>query len=96
MIKVYLGLTDVTQVEVTPSYLVQDIIIHPGWNILNKDSDILAGHDLALLRLERAVLLTDVVWPACLPGRFLVVSSPASPGLSYRSSAGRRPLQCGK
>ena len=52
MIKVYLGLTDVTQVKVTPSYLVQDIVIHPGWNILNKDSDILAGHDLALLRLE--------------------------------------------
>ena len=75
MIKVYLGLTDVTQVKVTPSYLVQDIVIHPGWNILNKDSDILAGHDLALLRLERPVQLTDVVWPACLPGRFPVLLS---------------------
>ena len=68
MIKVYLGLTDVTQVDVTPSYRVQDIVIHPGWNILSKDSDILAGHDLALLRLDRPVLMSDRVWPACLPG----------------------------
>ena len=68
MITVYLGLTDVTEVEMTPSYQVQDILIHPGWNLFSKDSDILAGHDLALLRLERPVLLTDVVWPACLPG----------------------------
>ena len=78
MIKVYLGLTDVTQVDVTPSYRVQDIVIHPGWNILSKDSDILAGHDLALLRLERPALLTDVVWPVCLPG----LASPSLPSLS--------------
>ena len=68
MITVYLGLTDVTEVERTLSYQVQDLIIHPGWTLASKDSDILAGHDLALLRLERPVLLTDVVWPACLPG----------------------------
>ena len=72
MIAVYLGLTDVTQVKVTPSYLVQDIVIHPGWNILNKDSDILAGHDLALLRLPSPL---PHLSPVCLPPQDL-------PGLS--------------
>ena len=78
MITVYLGLTDVTEVEMTPSYQVQDLLIHPGWNLATKDSDILAGHDLALLRLERPALLTDVVWPVCLPG----LTSPTLPSLS--------------
>ena len=84
MITVYLGLTDVTEVEKTPSYQVQDLLIHPGWNLDTKDSDILAGHDLALLRLERAVLLTEMVWPACLPG----LASP--PALSQHSFSAYR------
>ena len=57
-----------TEVERTPRYQVEDLLLHPGWDLAAKDSDILAGHDLALLRLERPALLTDVVWPVCLPG----------------------------
>ena len=33
-----------------------------------QDNDILAGHDIALLELTEEVTLSDVVWPACLPG----------------------------
>ena len=92
MIAVYLGLTDVTEVEETPSYRVLDLLIHPGWNLASKDSDILAGHDLALLRLERPVLLTDVVWPACLPGLALPPALSQHSLSACRSSIGR---QCG-
>ena len=85
MIAVYLGLTDVTEVEETPSYRVLDLLIHPGWNLASKDSDILAGHDLALLRLERPVLLTDVVWPVCLPGLTPPLLLPVFISLSFQS-----------
>ena len=66
MIAVYLGLTDVTEVEETPSYRVLDLLIHPGWNLASKDSDILAGHDLALLRLPSPLTRLP---PVCLPGQ---------------------------
>ena len=33
-----------------------------------KDNSILDGHDIALLELSEDVTLSDVVWPACLPG----------------------------
>ena len=34
-----------------------------------QDNDILEGHDIALLELTEEVTLSDIVWPACLPGR---------------------------
>ena len=83
--QVYLGLTDVTKLELAQLYEVETIIIHPGWNLLTKvrrpnnkslgrsisqDNNILDGHDIALIRLTREVTLSDTVWPACLPGEF--------------------------
>ena len=77
----YLGLTDVTKLELAQAYEVETIIIHPGWNLLTKvrlpklqsqehiqDNNILDGHDIALIRLTTEVTLSDTVWPACLPG----------------------------
>jgi len=73
-LQVYLGLTDVTKLELSQSYEVETIIIHPGWNLLTKDNDILDGHDIALIRLSREVTLSDTVWPACLPDPVLAPS----------------------
>ena len=87
----YLGLTDVTKLELAQAYEVETIIIHPGWNLLTKvrqpvysikntiqDNNILDGHDIALIRLTTEVTLSDTVWPACLPGSniFLTYMSP--------------------
>merc|ERR1719483_767550 len=66
-LSVYIGLTDVTEVDKLAPYNVKSIIIHPGWNLLAKDNDILEGHDIALLELTEEVTLSDIVWPACLP-----------------------------
>jgi len=66
-LSVYLGLTDITEVDKIVPYNVKSIIIHPGWNLLAKDNGILDGHDIALLELTEEVTLSDVVWPACLP-----------------------------
>ena len=83
LFQVYLGLTDVTKLELAQLHEVETIIIHPGWNLLTKvrrphykslgqsisqDNNILDGHDIALIRLTREVTLSDTVWPACLPG----------------------------
>ena len=66
--QVYVGLTDVTELAAAQARDVEAIIIHPGWDLATKDNDILAGHDIALIRLASEVALSDVVWPACLPG----------------------------
>jgi len=71
---VYLGLTDVTKLELAQAYEVETIIIHPGWNLLTKDNNILDGHDIALIRLTTEVTLSDTVWPACLPDPVLAPS----------------------
>ena len=34
--QVYLGLTDVTKLELAQLHEVETIIIHPGWNLLTK------------------------------------------------------------
>jgi len=70
-LQVYIGLTDVTELAAAQARDVEAIVIHPGWNLAAKDNGILAGHDIALIRLASEVALSDVVWPACLPDPLL-------------------------
>ena len=47
---------------------VEEIIIHPGWDRTSKLNDILAGHDLSLLRMKEAVDMYNAkTVPICLP-----------------------------
>ena len=87
--KVYLGLTDVIKLEKAQAYDVEAIVVHPGWELSSmvtppcpppclapQDNNILGGHDIALIKLSREVLLSDTAWPACLPGTRLPAWQP--------------------
>ena len=65
-VRVYLGVSDLVTRR-GPGLRVTDIVLHPGWNLASMTNDITRGHDLALVRLEASVSLSEVVWPACLP-----------------------------
>ena len=67
-VSVYISLSDLTRRG--PGLRVTDIVLHPGWNLASMTNDITMGHDLALIRLEVSLSLSEVVWPACLPDPF--------------------------
>ena len=76
-VSVYLGVSDLVTRR-GPGLRVTDIVLHPGWNLASMTNDITRGHDLALVRLEVSVSLSEVVWPACLPDPYY--DRPASVG----------------
>ena len=47
---------------------MSSIVLHPGWDRTKHLNDILSGHDLALLRMERGVdMYSRTTVPVCLP-----------------------------
>ncbi|RXM95435.1 Chymotrypsin-like elastase family member 3B [Acipenser ruthenus] len=62
--RVVLGEYDLTKVENSEQIFgTADIIVHPSWN----SNCVACGNDIALIKLERSVIINDKVQPACLP-----------------------------
>ena len=67
-VRLHLGLTKRSLVEAGSGARVDRISIHPDWDKRDRLNDIFAGHDIAVLRLEREVSsYTSRVVPICLP-----------------------------
>jgi hypothetical protein len=67
-VRLYLGLTRRTQARPGQGREVAAIVIHPGWDRKKKLNDILAGHDLAVLRMARPLdRFSRTTVPICLP-----------------------------
>lgn len=64
----YLGLTRRTTATKADGRKVSSIAIHPGWDRTKKLNDILAGHDLAVLKMVNKVnMYSRTTVPICLP-----------------------------
>ena len=67
-IRLHLGLTKRSLLGAGAGLSVDDIAIHPEWDRTKLLNDIYAGHDIAVLRLEREVSsYSSRVVPICLP-----------------------------
>ncbi|XP_030632245.1 mannan-binding lectin serine protease 1 [Chanos chanos] len=60
-VRVHLGLTDVRNKAVATNRSVEHIVLHPDFDPRNYN------HDIALVKLSRAVELNELVRPICLP-----------------------------
>merc|ERR1712123_88414 len=67
-VRLYLGVTKRTEISKSDGKDVSKIIIHPGWDRKEKLNDILEGHDIALLVMNREVnVYNRKTIPICLP-----------------------------